>query len=205
MACIKSPAIDDDSQANLVVSDIKTRRIDVFCKINQQAALHVQSILEEMKKRGVSNGKERKVTVVINSRGGEALQGLAIYDLLRSSGFRIRTIALGEVASSGLAIMLAGHERAMYRNAILNFHQTATEFEIGKSIRVLRQGEIEAERAQTRIVDALYAKITLENSRISLRQLKALERREAYVTAEQALKMGFVHELIEHFKLHATP
>ncbi len=204
MVCVKEPIADDDSQANLVISDFKLRRIDVFCKINQQATLHVQSILEEMKKRGGPNGKERKVTVVVNTRGGEALQGLAIYDLLRSSGFRIMTIVLGEVASSGLAIVLAGHERLMHRNSVLNFHQTAMEFEKGQSVKVLRQEEVEIERAQTRIVDALYAKITLENSRISLRQLRALERREAYVTAEQALKMGFVHKLIEHLESH-TP
>ncbi len=203
MVYIKNPATDDDSQANLVVSDIGLRRIDVFCKVNQQATLHVQSILEEMKKRGVSNGKERKVTVVVNTQGGEALQGLAIYDLLRSSGFRIRTVVLGEVASSGLAIILAGHERLMHKNAILNFHQTAMEFEKGESVKVLRQEEAEIERAQIKIIDALYARITLENSRISLRQLNALEKRDAYVTAEQALKMGFVHELIGHFEPHA--
>ncbi len=199
MVCVKEPIASDDSQASLVISDLGLRRIDIFCRINQQAALHVQSILEEIRKKGVSNGKEKKVTVVVNTQGGEAMQGLAIYDLLRSSGFRIRTIALGEVASSGLAVALAGHERLMHKNSILHFHQTATEFGKGEPIKVLRQEEVERERAQTKVVDALYARITLENSHISLRQLKALERREAYVTAEQALKMGFVNELIGHF------
>lgn len=196
-----------DSQFDIpVIFDKASMRIDIFCRINPKTTLDVHSVLKELGslKGNGSGGNRKKITVVANTCGGEALQGLAIYDLLRSCGLDVTTVILGEVASSGLAIVLAGRERLMYQNAILHFHQTALEFEKGKSAKVLRQDEIERERAQTRIVDALYAKITLENSHISLRQLKALERREAYVTAEQALKMGFVHKLIEHFEFHES-
>ncbi len=196
-----------DSQPDIpVVFDKTSMRIDIFCRISPKTTLDVHSILKELGslKGNGSGGNRKKITVAVNTCGGEALQGLAIYDLLRSCGLDITTVALGEVASSGLAVILAGRERLMYPNAILHFHQTAMEFEKGKSIKVLRQEEIEKERAQIRIVDALYAKITLENSHLSLRQLKALERRDAYVTAEQALEMGLVHKLIEHFESH-TP
>ena len=192
-----------DSQLDIpVVFDKASMRIDIFCKINPKTTLDVHSILRELGslKGNGSGGSRKKITVVVNTHGGEALQGLAIYDLLRSCGLDVTTVILGEVASSGLAIVLAGKERLMHLNAILHFHQTAMEFEKGNSIKVLRQEEVERERAQIKIVDALYAKITLENSRISLRRLKALERRDTYVTAGQALKMGFVHKLIGHFE-----
>lgn len=191
-----------DSQLDIpVIFDKTSMRIDIFCRISPKTTLDVYSILKELGslKGNGSGGNRKKITVVVNTCGGEALQGLAIYDLLRSCGLDVTTVILGEVASSGLAVVLAGRERLMYPNAILHFHQTAMEFEKGKSIRVLRQEEVERERAQIRIVDALYGKITLENSRISLRQLRMLEKREAYITAEQALKMGLVHKLIEHF------
>ena len=196
-----------DSQPDIpVVFDKASMRVDIFCRISPKTTLDVHSILKELGSlKGNGSGVSRKkITVVVNTCGGEALQGLAIYDLLRSCGLDVTTVVLGEAASSGLAVVLAGRERLMYPNAILHFHQTAMEFEKGKSIKVLRQEEVDRERAQTRTVDALYAKITLENSRISLRQLKALEQREAHVTAEQALKMGLVHKLIEHFELQ-TP
>ncbi len=192
-----------DSQPDIpVVFDKTSMRIDIFCRISPKTTLDVHSILKELGslKGNGSGASRKKITVVVNTCGGEALQGLAIYDLLRSCGLDVTTVILGEVTSSGLAVVLAGRERLMYPNAILHFHQTAMEFEKGKSIKVLRQEEVERERAQIKIVDALYAKITLENSHISLRQLKALEKQDTYVTAEQALKMGFVHKLIGHFE-----
>ncbi len=196
-----------DSQPDIpVIFDKTSMRIDIFCRISPKTILDVHSILKELGSlKGNGSGVSRKkITVVVNTCGGEALQGLAIYDLLRSCGLDVTTVILGEVASSGLAVVLAGRERLMYPNAILHFHQTAMEFEKEKSIKILRQEEVERERAQIRIVDTLYAEITLENSHISLRHLRALERRDTYVTAEQALKMGLVHELIEHFKFQ-TP
>lgn len=196
-----------DFQSDIpVIFDKTSMRIDIFCRISPKTTLDVHSILKELGslKGNGSGGNRKKITVVVNTCGGEALQGLAIYDLLRSCGLDVTTVVLGEAASSGLAVVLAGRERLIHPNAILHFHQTAMELEGGESVKVLRQEEVERDRAQTRIVDALYAKITLENSRISLRQLRALERRGAYVTAEQALKMGFVHKFIEHFESH-TP
>lgn len=186
---------------NPVIYDKASRRIDIFCVIDRNAVLHVQSILATLKKSRTPENRDDNSgpTVVVNTCGGEALQGLAIYDLLRSSGFKIRTIILGEVASSGIAVALAGQERFMYRNGVLHFHQTAVEFERERSPKILRLEEIEGERRQIRIVDALFAKIILENSHISLRELKTLERHNAHVTAEQALKMGFVHRIIECF------
>jgi ATP-dependent protease ClpP protease subunit len=192
---------EQDSQPDIpVVFDKASMRIDIFCRISPKTTLDVHSILKELGslKGNGSGGNRKRITVAVNTHGGEALQGLAIYDLLRSCGLDVTTVVLGEVASSGLAVVLAGKERLMYQNAILHFHQTAMEFEKGKSIRILRQEEVERERAQIRIVDALYAKITLENSRISLRRLRALERQDTYVMAEQALKMGFVNGLIGH-------
>ncbi len=191
-----------DSQPDIpVVFDKTSMRIDIFCRISPKTTLDVHSILKELGslKGNGSGGNRKKITVAVNTCGGEALQGLAIYDLLRSCGLDITTVVLGEVASSGLAVVLAGRERLMYPNAILHFHQTAMEFEKGKSIKILRQEEVERERAQIRIVDALYAKITLENSRISLRHLKALERRDTYMTAPEALRVGLIHKVIEHF------
>ncbi len=180
-----------------MVYDPASRRIDIFCKIDQKAALYIHQLLNEFKKGKEAVRKRGKVTIVVNTRGGEALQGLAIYDLIRSSGFDVRTVVLGEVASSGLVVALAGRERFMHQNAILHFHRTAMEF--GTPRQVVEWSEATRERAQAMAIDELYAAITLGNSKITRKELEDLESREAYMTAPEALKAGLVHKIIEHF------
>lgn len=183
---------DPEDGVKLVVADSATRRIDIFASIDRSVTLHVQAILGEFKK----TRRKQKVTIVVNTRGGEALQGLAIYDLIRSSGLAVRTIILGEVASSGLAVALAGDERWMHKNAILHFHRTAMEF--GGPKTVIERHESEIEASQIEVIDALYDSITLRNTRISPLKLKSLERNESYMTAPEALEFGFVHKIIDH-------
>jgi ATP-dependent protease ClpP protease subunit len=181
---------DSEERDSPIVSDLASRRIDIFGRIDRNATLHVQAILDKFRR----TGKNKKVTVAVNTRGGEALQGLAIYDLIRSSGLEVVTIVLGEVASSGLAIALAGRERRMHRNAIFHFHRTGMEFD--KPRKAIERHDSDIEIAQIEVVDALFDRITLANTKMSLCQLRNLERREAYVTAPEALKLGLIHKII---------
>ena len=194
----RSDSRSDDSSDNPVVSDPTSGRIDVFCKIDPKATLYIHQLLNEFaKKRGRGIGKKSKITIVVNTRGGEALQGLAIYDLIRSSGLDVMTVVLGEVASSGLVVALAGKKRRMHQNAILHFHRTAMQFDVPRA--VVEWDEADRERAQSKVVDDMYAAITLGNSNLTRKELEDLERREAYMTAPEALKAGLIHEIIKHF------
>lgn len=194
MADDNTPNLEDDSP---VIFDRKTRRIDMFGKIDRNATMRLQSILCEFK-NGKLSDKNKTITMVVNTCGGVAMQGLAIYDLCRSSGLNIRTIVLGEVASSGLAIALAGTERWMYENSIFHFHQAAMEF--SAPTKVVERARLDMEQRQIKIVDELYAKITLENSKLSIGQLTRLERQEDYMTAPDALRWGLVHKIIKNIR-----
>src|SRR3989344_9685570 len=92
---IRDTSLENDGEYNKIVFNLKKRRIDIFCKIDRNAVLMMQAIIEELKGSKV---RERPVTVVVNTDGGLAFQGLAIYDLVKNSGLKFRTIVLGEVA-----------------------------------------------------------------------------------------------------------
>ena len=64
-----------------------------------------------------SNKEASSITVRINSRGGDVQEGWAIYDLLTTSGKRIKTIGEGKVYSIATIIFLAGSEREIMKNA----------------------------------------------------------------------------------------
>ncbi len=174
-----------------IVANIEQRRISIFCKIDRTATLMMQSILEEFKS---TMQKGEVVTVVLNTEGGSAFQGLAIYDLLKSSGLKLRTIVLGEVASAGVVILLAGNERWMHRNAAIHFHATALQFEESK--KILERSERDILQAEIDVIDDLYQKIYLSNSLLTIKKLNELELKEVCLTSDQAFKLGFVHKII---------
>jgi ATP-dependent protease ClpP protease subunit len=59
----------------------------------------------------------KEIIVKINSRGGDVQEGWAIYDLLTTSGKKIKTVGEGKVYSIATIIFLAGKDREMMKNA----------------------------------------------------------------------------------------
>ena len=62
--------------------------------------------------------KDRPMTVVLNTPGGDVEHGLAIYDTIRmlvASGTEVHVVGLGRVASMGTVIMQAGSRRIASR------------------------------------------------------------------------------------------
>lgn len=66
------------------------------------------------------------VRVVINSPGGSAFDGLAIYNTLRASGKRVVTECLALAASAASIVFCAGDERRMAPGALLMIHNALT-------------------------------------------------------------------------------
>lgn len=176
------------------IFNLSKRRIDLFGKVDRQMILDLTSILDELGNSPMK--QDEQLTIVVNTTGGLALQGLAAHDILTHSGFNIRTIVLGEAASSGLALVLAGQERLIYPNAILHFHATAIEFDKPKN--VIEQSDKIIQGKLIKTIDALYQKIFLDNSNLTKRRLRSLELNEACLNAKQALEAGLVHRIIEN-------
>lgn len=183
-----------DEEDNHIIFNVEKRRVYIFCTINRDATLEMQSLLDEFEENSIGKENDRPITVVVNTEGGLAFQGLAIYDLMRTSGLKFRTVVLGEVASAGLVIALAGQERWMHRHASLKFHATAMQF--AEPQKTLEQYDEDMQRGWKNVVNKLYDEITIANSRLAARQIHKLERQQSCLTADQALKLGLVHKII---------
>lgn len=72
--------------------------------------------------------RERPITVMINSPGGSADSGFAIYDILRFVAPPVRTVVNGLCASAGILIHLAGDKGTRYVTPESRFmiHQPST-------------------------------------------------------------------------------
>lgn len=186
------------SKTDIISFDSGLNNIDFLGGVNieslRQFKVAFKKLEEKSKNRKTKNPRAKKtITITIYSLGGDSTCGLAIYNIIRSSGLPIQTIALGFVASAGLIIFLAGRERLIYEDAILLLH---------KSKPVLRESssslETKISLGQLGVIEKKYRSIVLENSALSARQLDELERGEKYITAQKAVELGLAHKIIEN-------
>lgn len=66
-----------------------------------------------------------EIVVKLNSPGGSAFDGIAIYNLLRSREENIVTVAEGLAASAASIIFMAGDDRRVHESAMLLIHQAS--------------------------------------------------------------------------------
>lgn len=73
----------------------------------------------------VSKKKRRELLLMICSSGGEMESAFALIDVIKSSEISIKTVGLGQVASAGLMIFLAGSpgRRVLTPNTSILSHQ----------------------------------------------------------------------------------
>ena len=73
----------------------------------------------------VSKKKRKELLLMICSQGGEVETAFALIDVMRSSNIHIKTVGLGQIASAGLLIFLAGSpgRRVLTPNTSILSHQ----------------------------------------------------------------------------------
>lgn len=138
-------------------------------------------------------GIEGDVEVTISSLGGLGVEGLKMYDALKSIKGNVKTRMIGAVASAGTYPAMAGEPVSMASNARFLIHpcHTSVEGNASKLREVL--GELE-------YFDEIQADFYLD--RVSrkgktLEDIKELMAQEKFIDAETALEWGFVDEIFE--------
>lgn len=139
------------------------------------------------------NKRGLEYEVIINSPGGEVDSGLAFYDSLTQVesvyGHKLTTGCVGTAASMGGVLLQAGSHRWMGKNAYILIHEMKVSM-IGKP------GEIKdlqrlLDILEVRIIDILTSKSKITESQIR----DAWDRKDWYIGADAALKLGLVDEI----------
>lgn len=143
----------------------------------------------------LANAKE--ITVRINSGGGSAFAGLAIFELLRAHGAKIITRNDGLAASAASIILMAGDVIIMGTGSMTMIHNPWTRVEGEAS--ALRQTADILDRVGESLIN-VYASRT-KKSRDELRTKLA---KSTWYTAEEALADGFADEIDEKFVVKAA-
>lgn len=140
---------------------------------------------------------ENEITdVYINSPGGDAFEGLAMYDYLKAKSINI--IGTGVVASVASVMLMAAPKkrRFMTANAKLMVHNPWT-YAQGDAATLERTAE------ELRAIEDQLIEIYHDATGIAKSKLRKLMDEETWLTADEAVEMGFVSGIYEPVKAFA--
>lgn len=139
---------------------------------------------------------DEEIQMLIDCRGGNVSEGWAIYDALRTSGKIISAEVVGKVASMGTIILMAApsERRRARQNAKLCIHRPYIAQMCGEiHADDLRKAADDLERDEEKFLD-LYT----ERTGADREELRALMLEDKYIEMEEAKRLGFISEIINH-------
>lgn len=138
-----------------------------------------------------------RINVYINSYGGEVAEGLAIYNQLRRHKAKVVTYCDGFACSAASVVFMAGGERIMSDASLLWIHNAWT----------CAAGDANAMRKEADDLDTITAasiKAYMAHVSITEDELKAMLDAETWISAEDAVNMGFATS-VEAAKASSKP
>ncbi|MFD1332756.1 ATP-dependent Clp protease proteolytic subunit [Methylopila musalis] len=135
---------------------------------------------------------KKEIALYINSPGGVVTSGLAIYDTMQYIRPAVATLCMGQAASMGSFILMAGEKglRAALPNARILVHQPSGGFQ-GQASDIERHAE-DIVRIKRRL-NEIYVKHTGR----SYEEIERTLDRDTMLTADQARDFGLIDQVVE--------
>lgn len=147
-----------------------------------------------------SEDDSKPISIYINSPGGSVLAGLGLYDTMMHLKCPIYTTVIGHAMSFGLVLLAAGepghryalpHARIMMHQPLIGGHGGGIS---GQAT------DIEIEAKEMMYHKRSLAEILALHTGQTLEKITADGERNAYFSAEEAVKYGFVDKVINPSK-----
>jgi len=140
--------------------------------------------------RMLSSLKQSKITIRINSPGGDVFDANAIYNAIKDHPSKPITRIESLAASAASYIAMAGHKKQAYKNTMMMIHEPMTgmwgnQYELREIADVLQQ-------ISEQMID-MYA----DNTNVGKRELKDMLKAETWMTAKVMKEKGFIDTIIE--------
>jgi ATP-dependent Clp protease protease subunit len=169
-------------------------RVITLGEINDDNVNEVIGIIYEINEEDSKNTTKaaQPIQLVLNSQGGDVYQGFGLVDCIELSKTPVHVTVLGQAMSMALPILLSGHHRSMSQRSTLMYHEIS--WETGREkLGYHKQEAKEGDRLQR-----MYDEIVVSKTSVTEKKLKEVRDRnqEWYITAEEALKLGFVDEIL---------
>ena len=137
-----------------------------------------------------------ELEIHINSRGGDVVEGFAIHDILVATGKPLTTIVEGLCASIATIILLAAPKRKSFANSETMIHNP-WGMTGGTAEEVQRYAD-QLKKYEEKILD-----FYVEKTGASREIIKDKMDSETFLTADEALELKFITEIVDQVKAFA--
>lgn len=141
--------------------------------------------------------KKNIVTLLINSSGGNITDAFAITDVIEQLKMKIRTIALGQVYSAAVVLLLSGtkHERFAMKHTDFLIHQYSWQ-----SQEQIRYNELVLRRNKEDELTEKMIDFYIKHSKLKKKEIEDILKKgkDFYFNAKTALKYGIIDKIINN-------
>lgn len=133
-----------------------------------------------------------KITVKLNSCGGDLYTGIAIHNALKALSGEVNVVVEGIAASAASVIMCAGDTVTVYPGSLVMIHGVSVmlwDYLNIQDMKLLIKGMDASERAVAEIYNA--------KTGIATETLRSMMTKETWLTGREALEKGFADALKE--------
>ena len=131
---------------------------------------------------------DKDVLIRLNSPGGDAFQGIEIYNYLKSHLSHITVEVTALAASAASIIAMAADELVMSKGASLMIHEAAT-------IAIGNKADVKKTLNALETVDASILEIYKDKTGLGDKEIEQLMTAETWFTAKDAVDKGFADKL----------
>lgn len=174
---------------NLVKNDDKSAELMLYGDIAESFwgdTISAKEVTEYLADLDVEN-----IDVYINSNGGVVDTAIAINNALRRHKAKVTVNIDGIAASAATLITCAGDIVRMPKNALFMIHNPST-IAMGDSEEMRKQADV-LEKYKNSITETYLQKVNIDKEKLS-----ELMDNETWLSAEEALKYGFIDEITEN-------
>ena len=174
---------------NLVKNDDKSAELMLYGDIAESFwgdTISAKEVTEYLADLDVEN-----IDVYINSNGGVVDTAIAINNALRRHKAKVTVNIDAIAASAATLITCAGDTVKMPKNALFMLHNPLT-IAMGDSEEMRKQADV-LEKYKNSIMETYLQKVNIDKEKLS-----ELMDNESWLSAEEALKYGFIDEITEN-------
>jgi ATP-dependent Clp protease, protease subunit len=135
---------------------------------------------------------KKEISMYINSPGGVVTAGLSIYDTMQFIKCPVSTIVMGQAASMGSLLAVAGEKGMRYAlpNSSIMVHQPSGGYQGQVTDIMIHARHVERIKQH---MNALYVKHTGR----TIKEVEAALERDNFMTPEEALAFGHIDKIME--------
>lgn len=143
--------------------------------------------------KNINTIKTKSILVKINSPGGDAFDGISIYNALANHPSKVITRVEGLAASIASIIVMAGKEIQMYQNTMMMIHN-AWAYVVGNQQALLEVATV-LDKMDNNLIGIYTGK-----TKSSKKEMAQMMADETWMTAKEAQDKGFIDTILESGK-----